>query len=158
MWQHISDICLCPPVEKKCILLIVISARTHHSYTLCFAAWFFVCRWFFESHGLSDSVVKGDETLGFSLWSEYDVFRGCRHPGIRRKTNTWISHHKIFKCFRACLDAHVHLNPHVLEWNVVQFHSNTCGLKWIHMHPNKVLVRLNTRMTEWTKNSRVMDR
>ena len=73
LWQHISDICLCPPVEKKCILLIVISARTHHSYTLCFAAWFFVCRWFFESHGLSDSVVKGDETLGFSLWSEYDV-------------------------------------------------------------------------------------
>ena len=27
-----------------------------------------------------------------------------------------------------------------IELNSIPFHSNTCGLRWIHMHPNKALV------------------
>ena len=42
---------------------------------------------------------------------------------------------------RSCLDTHVFLNPHVLEWIVaIPIHFNTCGLKWIHMHPNEALI------------------
>ena len=27
-----------------------------------------------------------------------------------------------------------------IELNFVSFHSDTCGLRWIHMHPNKALI------------------
>ena len=36
-----------------------------------------------------------------------------------------------------------------IELNSIPFHSNTCGLRWIHMHPNKALCVFQCCCDDW---------
>jgi hypothetical protein len=56
--------------------------------------------------------------------------------------------HVLRSCLDACVSTSIHMCRSEMKWNLVQFHShfNICGLRCIHIHPNKAWsgIKLNS--------------
>jgi len=113
----------------------------------------------------------------------YMIFYPCWFQNLVKEMNGWwIRPYALFVCVLVWIGVEfssnstpnppqalfgccrIHLNPHVLEWIGVEFsssstpiHTNTCGLMWIRLHPNKVSTHVDWCESDYIQTKPCLD-